>query len=100
MHGEYKMPGGKLVVVDVEVVEGRLADVEVSGDFFLYPDEALDDLNRALEGLPVALVRAEAEARLRVGLRPDAHLLGTSPEGIAVAVRRALEAGEGDGERA
>ncbi|MEJ7762604.1 MAG: biotin--protein ligase [Thermomicrobiales bacterium] len=100
MHGEYKTPGGKLVAVDFVVSGEVMRGVQVSGDFFLYPDEALDDLNRALEGLPVALVHAEAEARLRDGLRPDAHLLGTSPEGIAVAVRRAIEAGEGEGERA
>ncbi len=35
MHGEYKVPGGKLVVADVEVRDGRLADVRISGDFFL-----------------------------------------------------------------
>ena len=33
MHGEYKVPGGKLVVADVEVRDGRLADVRISGDF-------------------------------------------------------------------
>ncbi|MCL2422876.1 MAG: lipoate--protein ligase family protein, partial [Micrococcales bacterium] len=50
MHGEYKVPGGKLVVVDVEVVGGRLTDVVVSGDFFLEPDEALDVIARSLVG--------------------------------------------------
>ena len=26
MHGEYKVPGGKLVVADLEVQDGRLAN--------------------------------------------------------------------------
>ena len=52
MHGEYKMPGGKLVVVDLEVRDGRLAAVQVSGDFFLEPDSALGAINHALEGQP------------------------------------------------
>ena len=44
MHGEYKTPGGKLVVVDFQVEDGALSEVMVSGDFFLYPEDALSDL--------------------------------------------------------
>ena len=51
-HGEYKVPGGKLVVADFDVVDGVLANVSLSGDFFLEPDEALLAINRALTGLP------------------------------------------------
>ncbi|MEP6842645.1 MAG: lipoate--protein ligase family protein, partial [Pseudolysinimonas sp.] len=39
MHGEFKVPGGKLVVVDLEVVDNRIADFRLAGDFFLEPDE-------------------------------------------------------------
>ena len=92
-HGEYKTPGGKLVVVDFEVMNGRLAGVVVHGDFFMYPDEAFDDLARALEGAPAGEAEAAITARIRNGLRPGAELLGSSPEGIAMAVARALEAG-------
>ena len=35
MHGEFKVPAGKLVVVDLSIDAGRLRDVRVSGDFFL-----------------------------------------------------------------
>ena len=38
MRGEYKVPGGKLVAVDVEEADGRLSRVAISGDFFLEPD--------------------------------------------------------------
>ena len=98
MHGEFKTPGGKLVVVDVEVVDGRLTDVEVSGDFFLYPEEALGDITAALDGLDAALDAAGIAELVRVGLRPGAELLGTSPEAIATAVRRALGANGADEE--
>ena len=50
MHGEYKTPAGKLVVVDFGVEDDRLSNVVVSGDFFLEPPEALADIVRALEG--------------------------------------------------
>lgn len=48
MHGEYKVPGGKLIVVDYVIVEGRLANMQVSGDFFLEPPSALDMIDQAL----------------------------------------------------
>ncbi len=94
MHGEYKTPGGKLVVVDVEVVEGRLADVEVSGDFFLYPEEVLGDITAALDGLDATLDVEGIARQVLLGLRPGAELLGTSPGAIATAVQRALGTGE------
>lgn len=100
-HGEYKTPGGKLVVVDLDVRAGGLANVQVSGDFFVYPEEAFADLAAALEGAPVGDGEVGFARRLRDRLRPGAELLGSSPEGIAVAVARALavpdEGAGGDG---
>ena len=90
MHGEYKVPGGKLVVVDLAVADGRLADVQVSGDFFLAPDSALDAINAALRGLPEDAGEALLAAAARVGAGPDATWFGITPEGVAIAVRRAL----------
>ena len=52
-HGEYKVPGGKLVVVDLDTEDGVLRGVRVAGDFFLEPDEAILEIDRALEGAPV-----------------------------------------------
>ena len=91
MHGEYKMPGGKLVVVDLSVVAGHLAQVHVSGDFFLEPDSALDAMNDALRGLPADASEALLSAAIRVALGPDVELYGVTPEAVAIAVRRALD---------
>ncbi len=52
MHGEYKVHGGKLVVVDLDVRDGRLSNVQVAGDFFLEPDEALEDIRNAVGPTP------------------------------------------------
>lgn len=90
MHGEYKVHGGKLVVVDLEVDSGLLRNVSVAGDFFLEPPEALDDIRQALNGLPAGASAEELAAAISRGLRPDAALIGFSPEAVAIAVRRAL----------
>jgi hypothetical protein len=90
-HGEFKMPGGKLVVADLNLRDGRLADVQMSGDFFLEPDSALDAINRVLEGQSANAGEAELSAALRQALGADVMMYGISPEAIAVAVRRAVQ---------
>lgn len=93
MHGEYKVPGGKLVVVDLEVVNGALQQVALSGDFFLDPEEAHGWMTMALEGLPATSDEAAIASRVRAAVG-EAELLGVTPEGVAVAVRRALAGGD------
>jgi|SRR5690606_18650307 len=94
-HGEYKVPGGKLVVVDLAITGGRMAAVQVSGDFFLEPDSALDTINAALEGLPVATGAAALATAVFTALGPEPRMFGITPEGVAAAVRRALDAADG-----
>lgn len=99
MRGEYKVPGGKLVAAEVEVTDGLLSTVHLSGDFFLEPDEALEVIDGSLTGQPAdarvpelteaidaALRRAESDGTLT---EPVA-MVGFSAESVAIAVRRAL----------
>ncbi|ABM07310.1 putative lipoate-protein ligase [Paenarthrobacter aurescens TC1] len=95
LHGEYKVPGGKLVVVDLEVDDGRFSKVSLSGDFFLEPDEALEDINRALTGLPDNSTAADIAAAVAAGLPEGAVMFGFSAEAVAVTVRRALSKATG-----
>nr|WP_225751835.1 biotin/lipoate A/B protein ligase family protein [Pseudoclavibacter sp. Marseille-Q3772] len=90
MHGEYKVPGGKLVIVDLDVRDDRLADVRVAGDFFLEPDDALEQMGAALNGMPASASHETLTEVVRTALPEDAQLLGFSPEAVAVVVRRAI----------
>lgn len=90
MHGEYKVPGGKLVVVDLEAADGVIERFSLSGDFFLEPDAALRAIDVAVRGMPVGATTDEFAAAVRNALPPGALLLGFSPEAVAVAIRRAL----------
>lgn len=90
MHGEYKVPGGKLVVVDLQVQDGCLRNVQVAGDFFLEPEEALESISAALEGQSAQADTPQLAQAIRAALPADAMLFGFSPEAVAIAVRRAL----------
>lgn len=37
MHAEYKVPGGKLVVIDLDVKDHMIEQARLSGDFFWNP---------------------------------------------------------------
>lgn len=95
MHGEYKVVGGKMVVADLEVRDGKLADVRISGDFFLEPAEALTDITAALEGLPAGSSSEDIITALDQGIPAGTALVGFSVEAIAIAVRRALGVAKG-----
>ncbi len=90
MHGEYKVPGGKLVVVDLEVVDRHIADFRLAGDFFLEPDSALARINAAVNGLSEDSDAATIALAIQAALPDDVIMLGFSPEAVAVAVRRSL----------
>lgn len=90
--GEFKTPGGKLIAVEFDVADSELRNVVVTGDFFLYPEEALPVLAGALEGSPATLDEAGYAAGIRIALNAGGELVGSSPEALAAAVVRALRA--------
>ncbi|MCU1416370.1 MAG: 2-isopropylmalate synthase [Schumannella sp.] len=91
MHGEFKVPGGKLVVVDLDVVDGRISGFRLAGDFFLEPDEALGAIDAAINGMPAESDARTLAAAVVAALPEGAQLLGFAPESVATAIRRALQ---------
>jgi len=89
-HAEYKVPGGKLVVVDLEVADGRISAFRLAGDFFVEPDETVTAIEAAVLGLPATADAATLTTAARDALPAGAVLLGFSPEAVATTVRRAL----------
>ena len=90
MRGEYKVPGGKLVAADVEVTDGRISDVAISGDFFLEPDDALDVIDASLLGMPHGATVSQLTAIVQAAVQDGVTMVGFTPEAVAIAVRRAL----------
>ena len=90
MHGEFKVPGGKLVVVDLDVEGGKIANFRLAGDFFLEPDSALESIDAAVNGLPADADAVRIAGAVQRALPDGATLLGFTPEAVATTVRRAL----------
>ncbi len=91
MHGEFKVPGGKLVVVDLDVEGGVIRNFRLAGDFFLEPDDALGAIDAAVNGLAAETDGRALAAAIQKALPEGVVLLGFSPEAVATAIRRALQ---------
>ncbi len=53
IHVVLKNPGEKLVHIDVDFDGDIISCIHISGDFFIYPEEAIADIEHTLLGLPV-----------------------------------------------
>jgi hypothetical protein len=49
-YAEFKAPKG-VIKVEVELAGDRISRISISGDFFMYPEEALERLEGALVGI-------------------------------------------------
>lgn len=79
-----KVPDGKLVKVETEATD-VFENVNIRGDFFIDPAEALHELEEAVEGLEKESSREQIIENLEM---VEADLIGFSREDIAEAVRK------------
>ena len=94
-----KEKGGKLVQVRVEVDEDEVKNVRITGDFFLHPEEVLEEIEECLVGIGVFEEEETILERLkRIIKERKAILVGFSVEGIVrifkEAVSSCLRSGE------
>src|SRR5690625_969731 len=89
VHGEFKVPGGKLVIADLEISDSVIARANINGDFFLEPDNALDDINAALEGLPHNSSHSTVAEAVKAALDDSVVMFGFDAHAVATPVRGA-----------
>lgn len=88
-----KVPGGKLlrIKVDFNPEDGIVEDVQMHGDFFIYPEEFVEDIEQLLVNLSLKDSDESIAAALQRLIEDDgAELVGITPESIAKTFRAAL----------
>ncbi|MFQ5620369.1 MAG: lipoate protein ligase C-terminal domain-containing protein, partial [Candidatus Nanoarchaeia archaeon] len=87
-----KVPGGKVVEIIVDVLDGIITDLQITGDFFVHPEEGIGDLERCLinqsvkENDMVLLNRINETV-----VEKELKLVGVTPKSIVLVLREALE---------
>jgi len=90
---DYKVPGGKLIRVELEVEAGVVRRAAVRGDFFAHPEEAFE---RAEAGLVALRVEELPSAALRFFGQRGLAIFGAKPEDIAFTLEEAVREAQAD----
>lgn len=90
---EHKVDGGKLLRADVAVGDA-IEDVALHGDFFIHPEDALADIETALEGVERDADAETLVERITSGIAPGTRLVGFEPRDVARVVTEAVQDAE------
>lgn len=85
-----KVLGGKLVRVKFSIKDNRIYDMRITGDFFLHPEDGIEDLERRLNGTEVDEKRLNDT--IHGFLNEKFILIGAKPEDFVRAIFLAIEA--------
>lgn len=88
-----KIPGGKLLRVEVEMESGSIIKASVCGDFFAYPEDLFEAAEADLVGVPADRL---GETALALFADQRMQIIGAEPEDIARALMEAADAAQAD----
>lgn len=88
LRAEYKAEGGKLIRVQLDKRDDKISFIKITGDFFMHPEELIEDLERILVGCVVD-EKAIAHVIRKFIEENGVTLLGATPEDFAKCIVRA-----------
>jgi hypothetical protein len=87
--GLHKSKGG-LIRSFVRTENGIIKDISISGDFFLFPEDAFFKMIQELKGIPA--IRNDIERKIQeVYIKENIQSPGTVPADFAESIMKALE---------
>jgi hypothetical protein len=85
---EYKIPGGKLIAVELKLSKSTIAYIKISGDFFMHPEESILDLEKQLKGVQINDFQKYIN---NFFLEKNIILYGIKPEDFKKVIKMALD---------
>lgn len=87
----HKIPGGKLVRVDVSYDVNAIHSVKITGDFFLHPEEVFEAIVDLCAHAGLPLQKEKLAERISKLLEDNgAELIGASPSDLVNTLEEAL----------
>ncbi|WP_018143337.1 lipoate--protein ligase family protein [Alloscardovia criceti] len=95
LRGEYKVPGGKLVAVQLSTHSGHITRLSLDGDFFI---DGVDDPTQVVNYLENQLLAVSATAAMKQTQQAFHHaqFVGLTAQAIDTAIERALHSRSGE----
>jgi len=88
LRAEYKAEGGKLIKVQLKKEDDKIGFIRITGDFFMHPEDLIEDFEKALLGCPINEDVITKVIRDFINER-RATLLGATPEDFAKCIIKA-----------
>lgn len=86
-----KITGGKLVKVKIDA-DSQINAINITGDFFLHPEESITEIENSLKGMPLEASAPEFSNKIQETLTArKAAFIGVSPQDIAETIKEALQ---------
>jgi lipoate-protein ligase A len=86
----HKVHGGKLIKAEVDFAHS-VNYVKLTGDFFLYPEEAIEKIEASMRGMDADLTDGDIAQRIkRVVEEHNIILFGVTEDAIAKVVKEAM----------
>jgi lipoate-protein ligase A len=86
-----KVKEGKVVKVEIDS-NSVINDVKITGDFFLYPEDILEEIEKCIIGLDKTVSEEEILSGIQKATAgKDVQMIGISPESIAMLIKEVLE---------
>ena len=86
----YKVKGGKLIQCEVTYNDNAIKKIKYSGDFFMHPEEAIEELENTLKGINFGEVE---KTILDFFATREIELFGVAPEDFVKIVHEAMGKG-------
>lgn len=93
MHTEitHKIPQGKLVRISLDFDTATLQHIKICGDFFVHPEETIEEMERVLLHLPVEAGEGRIQELLdHVVAHRGAQLIGIDTQTVAKLIHEAI----------
>jgi len=85
LHIDYKVAGGKMLRIDVEIEGAIIKDIRLAGDFFIYPEEAILLIEKSLKGVEKKQVAKRLNSMLK---EKNIKIIGFKPQDLKEAIER------------
>jgi lipoate-protein ligase A len=86
----YKVEGGKMIKVTLTQRDGKIGWLKITGDFFLHPEDLIEEMERMLISLPIkeGEISNSIEELMK---KRNGTLVGAAPADIARCIMMASD---------
>ncbi|MGM5482672.1 MAG: lipoate protein ligase C-terminal domain-containing protein [Nanobdellota archaeon] len=83
-HIDHKAKNGKLLRIDADINK-KINFIRITGDFFIHPESALEEIEKSLEGVSLENVEKVLQTFIE---SKNIQIIGFKPSDLAEALRK------------